>query len=126
MNIIKTAMRIGSLGVCTSIIVLALSGQAHAISDIDLGMQAKNDNDYLVAVSHFQKAAQAGSHEAQYQLGLLYAQGSGIAKDLTEATNLIQKAADQGHLLATAWLSQKVVSTPTTEEDPEEEPEDDC
>jgi uncharacterized protein len=50
------------------------------------------------------KAAEANSAEAQFQLGLMYAQGTGGAKDDVAARALFEKAAAQNHPLALEWL----------------------
>ena len=49
------------------------------------------------------KAAEANSPEAQFQLGLLYAQGIGGPKDDAAARVLFEKAAAQGHADANMW-----------------------
>src|SRR5208283_1960255 len=51
-----------------------------------------------------EKAAEANSAEAQFQLGLMYAQGSGGAKDDVAARALFEKAAAQNHPGALEWL----------------------
>jgi hypothetical protein len=78
------------------------------------------------AATHFQTAAQTGSSEAQYQLGMLYVQGIGVEENLENAKTLVQQAASQGHVLATEWLSAHVVSVTPSVEEEEEDPEDDC
>ncbi|MEP7032073.1 MAG: tetratricopeptide repeat protein [Pseudolabrys sp.] len=49
------------------------------------------------------KAADANSPEAQYQLGLMLAQGTGGTKDDAAARVLFEKAAAQGHAEAMVW-----------------------
>lgn len=49
------------------------------------------------------KAADANSAEAQYQLGLLLAEGAGGPKDDVAARALFEKAAAQGHAGAMVW-----------------------
>ena len=51
-----------------------------------------------------EKAAEANSAEAQFQLGLMYAQGTGGAKDDVAARALFEKAAAQNHPGALEWL----------------------
>lgn len=48
--------------------------------------------------------AHRGDPGAQYNLGLLYGSGNGIAKNLTEAAKWYRRAADQGHAKAQAML----------------------
>ncbi len=47
-----------------------------------------------------EKAAAQGNAEAQFNLGNLYANGEGVPKNLTKATEWYRKAADQGHIQA--------------------------
>jgi TPR repeat protein len=50
-----------------------------------------------------QKAAEANSAEAQFQLGIMYAEGTGGPKDDVAARALFEKAAAQGHAQALDW-----------------------
>jgi uncharacterized protein len=50
------------------------------------------------------KAAEANSAEAQFQLGVMYAQGTGGPKDDVAARALFEKAAAQNHAAALEWL----------------------
>jgi len=50
------------------------------------------------------KAAEANSAEAQFQLGVMYAQGAGGPKDDVAARALFEKAAAQNHPEALEWL----------------------
>jgi TPR repeat protein len=50
------------------------------------------------------KAAEANSAEAQFQLGVMYAQGTGGPKDEVAARALFEKAAAQNHPAALEWL----------------------
>ena len=52
-----------------------------------------------------QKAAEANSAEAQFQLGVMYAEGTGGAKDDAAARALFEKAAAQGHAQALDWAA---------------------
>lgn len=125
MSIVKTITSIRLFGLFTSLALLSLSSQVYATSDLEQGLQFQSNGDLVSAENHFQVAAQAGSSEAQYQLGLLYVKGIGIDSSFVNAEILIQKAADQGHVLATEWLGLQAVSqAPSVEE--EEDPEDDC
>ena len=49
------------------------------------------------AAGWFAKAAESGHDEAQYELGSLYINGTGVRLDLAEAVKWIRKAAEQGH-----------------------------
>ena len=56
------------------------------------------------------KAAEANSAEAQYQLGVMYAEGTGGPKDDVAARAMFEKAAAQGHAEALDWLGSFVLS----------------
>jgi localization factor PodJL len=47
-------------------------------------------------VEQFQKAAREGSQEAQFNVGILYAEGMGVAQDYDEALIWFGRAAEQG------------------------------
>ena len=46
------------------------------------------------------EAAEQGNAEAQYNLGVMYANGDGVPKDAVEAVKWFRKAAEQGHAKA--------------------------
>ena len=56
------------------------------------------------AVNQLWLPAHRGDAGAQYNLGLLYGSGSGIAKNMTEAAKWYRRAADQGHAKAQAMM----------------------
>jgi uncharacterized protein len=60
-------------------------------------------SDPAEARNMLQKAAEANSAEAQYQLGVMYAEGTGGPKDDAAARALFEKAAAQGHAEALDW-----------------------
>jgi len=66
-------------------------------------VRKKNTTD---AATLFQQAAEKGNRRAQYQLGLLYARGDGVQKNLIKARELLRKAAMQGHPKAQFYLGQ--------------------
>jgi len=60
-------------------------------------------SDPAEARSMLQKAVEANSAEAQFQLGVMYAEGTGGPKDDAAARALFEKAAAQGHAQALDW-----------------------
>ena len=56
------------------------------------------------------KAAEANSAEAQFQLGVMYAEGTGGPKDDVAARAMFEKAAAQNHAEALDWLGSFVLS----------------
>jgi TPR repeat protein len=128
MQLIKTIIGSRILSTCTALAILSGAAQAHATSDLEQALDAQKNGNLSSAASYFSAASEAGSSEAQYQLGLLYAEGRGVEKNYAQAVVLIQQAADAGHSLAIEWIAQHRLVTATTEEEEEEEddPEDDC
>ncbi|SOD42673.1 tetratricopeptide repeat protein [Nitrosovibrio sp. Nv4] len=55
-------------------------------------------NDPVTAAAWFHRSAAQGYADAQFNLGLMYANGEGVAKDPAKAVELFQKAADQGNV----------------------------
>jgi TPR repeat protein len=54
----------------------------------------------------YQKAADQGQAKAQYNLGVMYANGKGVLKDDKQAVYWYQKAADQGQAKAQSNFRQ--------------------
>ena len=57
-----------------------------------------------------EKAAAANSAEAQFQLGVMYAEGTGGPQDDAAARAMFEKAAAQGHAQALDWMGAFVLS----------------
>ncbi|MBT8354072.1 MAG: sel1 repeat family protein [Desulfobacterales bacterium] len=51
-------------------------------------------------LTHWQKRAEKGNINAQFNLGAMYDSGDGVSEDDAEAANWYRKAADQGHVNA--------------------------
>ncbi len=62
--------------------------------------QKGKPKDYAEALKWFRKAADQGSVLGQYNLGVMYADGYGVAQDYTEALKWYRKAAEQGNAFA--------------------------
>jgi len=80
---------------------------AHRI--YEQGMELAKRKQLADAVFLFQQASEQGNRRAQYQLGLLYARGDGVQKNLMKARELLHKAAMQGHPKAQFYLAQMYV-----------------
>ena len=76
-----------------SIVCLA----APAWADFKAGENAYHRGDYATALREWQPLAKRGHAAAQYNLGLLYANGQGVSKDDAQAQQWYEKAAAQGH-----------------------------
>ena len=61
-------------------------------------------NDDLKAFKSCREVAETGSAEEQYDLGLFYERGAGVARDLKEAAKWWRKAAEQGYAKAQLGL----------------------
>jgi len=86
---------------------LVLSMVCHAApawADFNAGEDAYHRGDYATALHEWQPLAEQGQAVAQYQLGLLYANGQGVTKDDAKARQWYEKAAVQGHVEAQANL----------------------
>ncbi len=68
--------------------------------DFKAGEDAYHRSDYATALREWQPLAEQGQAVAQYQLGLLYANGQGVTKDDAKARQWYEKAAAQGHVEA--------------------------
>jgi uncharacterized protein len=86
--------------------VVLLAGAGAAFGDTATGMHAFRNKDYSTAFREWKSAAESGQAEAQFDLALLYAQGLGTQRDLTEAVHWYRKAAEQGNAQAEFALGQ--------------------
>ena len=57
------------------------------------------------AVKCLHKAAEQGDADAQFNLGLCYSKGEGVAQDKAAAAKWLRKAAEQGHQAAKEKLA---------------------
>ena len=68
-----------------------------AWADFDDGDWAYNMGDYDTALREWRPLAEQGDADAQYNLGLMYADGVGVPENDAEAVKWYSKAAEQGH-----------------------------
>jgi len=80
--------------------------QALAQQLYERGMALAGKGSYADASLLFRQSGEDGNRRAQYQLGLLYARGEGLKKDLPKARKWLYKAAMQGHPKAQFYLGQ--------------------
>ena len=83
-----------SLSLCSAI--------CHA--DFETGQEAYSSGDYETALAEWQPLAEAGNADAQFGMGLLYANGFGVAMLDDEALKWYGLAAEQNHAEAQANL----------------------
>ena len=67
-----------------------------ALADIAACREAYYKDDYATAFMECAPLAKAGIAEAQFNLGVMYAEGEGVPKDAVQAVSWYRKAAEQG------------------------------
>jgi len=82
----------------TLVILMSLLGGAGAVwaDGFDEGLKAYQAGNEAEAVNWWRKAAYQGHVSAQYNLGVMYDKGTGVAEDDAKAVKWYRKAADQG------------------------------
>ena len=68
------------------------------------GFEATTRGDYQTAFKLWLPLAEQGNVNAQFNLGVMYANGRGVKQDDIEAVKWYRKAAEQGHAPAQALL----------------------
>ena len=93
---------LSNLRVCVSIIaaVILIFWISRTGADYEDGVNAAFSGDFDTAFREFTVAAEAGLDLAQYNLGILYFTGQGVAQDFGQAFKWTEAAARQGHLNA--------------------------
>ncbi len=77
------------------ITLFSLVVSSFAYAGLDEGRAAYYRGDYAKAYEEFKPLAERGDASAQYHLGLMYANGHGVAVDYAEAAKWFQEAAEQ-------------------------------
>ena len=67
-----------------------------AFADFQDGVNAFENGDFAAALGEWQPLAEQGNSDAQYNLGLMYENGDGVARDDTEALKWYRLSADLG------------------------------
>jgi TPR repeat protein len=83
----------------------AEAGNARGVSNL-AALGGGVSSDPVKTRALLSKAAETNSAEAQYQLGLMLAEGSGGPKDDVGARTLFEKAAEQGHPAALEMMGE--------------------
>jgi len=78
-------------------LALALATVSALATDLEDGIRYYNSKDFGRAAIAFGKAAAQGDALAQFNLGLMYAKGRGVAQDYVQAAFWYEKAASQGY-----------------------------
>ncbi len=82
-----------------ALLVLLLAMPAHG-QDYDAGLAAYERGDYAAALKEWKPLAEQGGAAAQYDLGLMYANGQGVPRDYVQAVKWYRRAAEHGHAAA--------------------------
>ena len=64
--------------------------------------------DFVTALSWYQKAASQGNARAQYNIGVMYDTGKGVERNEEQAVHWLREAAAQGFPLAEIYLRQRL------------------
>ena len=81
----------------------ARAGSSSAVSNLRIVCTAPSLDSSQMRTCN-EKAAELGSADAMYDLGVIYEEGKGVAKDTQQALNWYQEAADAGSQNAKAKL----------------------
>ena len=80
------------------IVIALLFANSTVAGDLEDGVAALGRKDYATAFAKFNSAALQGSSRAQFNLGVMYDKGLGVAQDYTEAVLWYLLAAQQDKL----------------------------
>lgn len=85
---------------------VALAVAAPARADFEAGVAAARAGNYAGALREWQPLAESGNRDAQFNLGLLYENGFGVAVDAAQAARWYRRAAEQSDRTAQAYLAE--------------------
>ena len=94
--LLAITLTLGCSGVVVAQAPKPKPAQAKAVDLFDAALVAYDRKDYATAASLFRSLAAQGYADAQYNLGLMYRNGQGVAQDYKEAMRLYRLAAAQG------------------------------
>ena len=87
--------------ICLTIaVLLGITGCAKRSADFQNGVAAYDSGDYATALREWTPLAEQGDADAQYNLGLMYANGEGVPQDYSTAVKWWSLAAEQGEAFA--------------------------
>jgi TPR repeat protein len=66
-------------------------------ADFGKGLAAAERGDYATAIREWRPLAEQGDAKAQYNLGVMYKKGMGVAQDYGQAVKWYRRAAEQGY-----------------------------
>lgn len=95
MRVRRLRLNVRSAAWAVALVVASLSAPAHA-DPFDDAVAAYQREDYATAIRLFRDIAAEGDAAAQYNLGYMYANGMGVARDQAEALGWFRRSADLG------------------------------
>ncbi len=90
-------------------VILATALSFPALADFEAGLTAYRANDFGTAYQAFHQAAIHGDETAQFNIGVMYYRGHGVAKDLVKAYSWIELSIQRGNLANIRALSALTV-----------------
>lgn len=87
-----------------ALILVGWTVNSSVAGPLEDGLAAASKGDFATALELWKPLAEQGNADAQYNLGLLYENGSGVSRNSNEAMRWYGKAAAQGNILARAKL----------------------
>ena len=107
MRILATSAMIILLGACTA---------PSASLDVNAGLDAFSQGEFATAVEKFAPLSEQTDAKAQFALGVMYSDGSGVAQDDSEAVRWLRKSAEQRNpyaqsVLGTMYMNGRGVET---------------
>ena len=103
MKFIYTAPKVFLSSLLIAILVFGVQNDSRADLYED-AIKLYDSGDYVGAAKIIKVLAEQGDASAQYNLGVLYAKGRGVAQDFNEAVKWYRKAAEQGDAFAQGKL----------------------
>ena len=82
--------------VFASMLIFLIAQSEVGAADFVKGQAAYERGDYTQAFEEFRSLAERGLANAQYNLGLMYKKGQGVARNYAKAVEWYAKAAEQG------------------------------
>ena len=96
--------------ICLSLTILLGSVGVCASADFQKGLTAAQSGDFATALREWEPLAEQGNTSAQYNLGLMYANGQGVPQDYKTAVKWYKLATKQGDANAQTnlgWMYHK-------------------
>ena len=114
-------MKLGSIALAAAMALAPAAGMAatapenpaspvgaSVLSQFERGDAAYNLGDYATAYRLWRPLADLGNADAQFNIGLMYEEGNGMAQDYAAAVKWYRKAAKQGNTLAQFFMAENL------------------